>query len=111
MFRWAANTAGLWVASQLITSVKYGDDIWFLVVAGLILSVINVLIKPLLVLVSLPFIVLSLGLFIVVINGVLVWLVSVFYGPFIVDGFTSAVLAGLIIGLVNYISTIILDRK
>ncbi len=111
LLRWVVNTAGLWIASQLIASVNYGDGIWFLVVAGLILSVINALIKPLLVVVSLPFIVLSLGLFTVVINGALVWLVSVFYNPFTVGGFTSAVLAGLIIGLVNYVLTISLDRK
>lgn len=111
LLRWVANTAGLWIASQLVVSVNYGDDVWFLVVAGLILSVVNALIKPLLVVVSLPFIVLSLGLFTVVINGTIVWLVSVFYGPFTVGGFTSAVLAGLIIGLVNYVLTILLDRE
>ncbi len=105
------NTAGLWMASQLIVSVNYSNDIWFLVIAGLILSVVNALIKPLLVVISLPFIVLSLGLFTVVINGALVWLVSVFYGPFTVGGFTSAVLAGLIVGLVNYVLTILLDRE
>ncbi len=111
LLRWVVNTTGLWIASQLISSVNYGDDVWFLVIAGLILSVINAFIKPLLVVVSLPFIVLSLGLFTVVINGVIVWLVSVFYEPFIVGGFTSAVLAGLIIGLVNYLLTILLDRE
>ncbi len=111
LLRWAVNTVGLWVASQLIASVNYGDDIWFLIVAGLILSVVNALLKPLLVVISLPFIVLSLGLFTVVVNGFLVWLVSVFYDPFTVGGFTSAVLAGLIVGLVNYVLTFLLDRE
>ena len=111
LLRWVVNTAGLWMASQLIASVNYGEDIWFLLVAGLILSVINAMIKPLLVIVSLPFIVLSLGLFTVVVNGAIVWLVSAFYSPFTVGSFTNAVLAGLIIGLVNYVLTILLDRE
>lgn len=111
ILRWVVNTAGLWLATQLIASVNYSDDIRFLLVASLILSIVNAFIKPLLVVISLPFIVLSLGLFTVVVNGVLVWLVSVFWGPFTVGSFTSAVLAGLIVGLVNYVLTILLDRE
>jgi len=111
ILRWAFNTFALWVASQLISSVNYGNHIFVLLIASLILSIVNALIKPLLVLLSLPFIALSLGLFTVVINGALVWLVSVIYGPFEVGGFSFAVLAGLVVGLVNYILTILLDRE
>lgn len=111
LLRWAVNTAGLWMATQLIVSVNFGDDVWSLLIASLILSIINALIKPLLMVLSLPFIVLSLGLFTAVVNGALVWLVSVFFEPFNVGSFTSAVLAGLIVGLVNYVLTILLDRE
>lgn len=82
-----------------------------LLIAGLILSLVNALIKPILVLFSLPFIVLSLGIFTVVINGVLVWLVDALYAPFEVGTFYYAVLAGLVVGLVNYVLTILLDRE
>ncbi len=109
--RWAINTFGLWVASQLISSIDYGGDVAVLLIASFILSLINALIKPLLVLLSLPFIVLSLGLFTIIINGALVWLVGALYGPFEVGGFSYAVLAGLIVGLVNYMLTILLDRE
>lgn len=111
ILRWTINTFGLWVASQLISSVSYEHDITVLLIASFTLSLINALIKPLLVLLSLPFIVLSLGLFTVIINGALVWLVSVIYAPFEVGGFGFAVLAGIIVGLVNYILTILLDRE
>jgi len=99
------------MATQFVASVDYGDNIWILVLSALLLSVINALLKPLLMVISLPFIALSLGLFTVVVNGALIWLVSVLVGPFTVGNFTGAVLAGLIIGLLNYILTIILDRE
>jgi putative membrane protein len=111
ILRWAINTFGLWVASELITSVDYGGQVGVLLIASLILSIVNALIKPLLVLLSLPFIALTLGLFTVLINGALVWLVSVIYVPFEVGGFTYAVLAGIVVGLVNYMLTILLDRE
>lgn len=111
ILRWAINTFGLWVASELITSVDYGGQVAVLLVASLILSIVNALIKPLLVLLSLPFIALTLGLFTILINGALVWLVSALYGPFEVGSFSYAVLAGLVVGLVNYILTILLDRE
>lgn len=111
ILRWVANTLGLWIASQLIAQVNFGDDVKVLLISSFILSIINALIKPVLVVLSLPFIVLSLGLFTVVVNGAVVWLVSVFYNEFTIGSFTNAVLAGLIIGLVNYLVTIILDRE
>lgn len=99
------------MASQLISSVGYSSDVKVLLIAALVLSIINALVKPLLVILSLPFIVLSMGLFMVVVNGALIWLVSVLYDPFTLGGFTSAVLAGLVVGLVNYVLTILLDRE
>lgn len=99
------------MATQFVTSVNYGDNIWVLVLSALLLSVINAALKPLLVVISLPFIALSLGLFTVVVNGALIWLVSVVIGPFTVGNFTGAVLAGLIIGLLNYMLTIMLDKE
>ncbi len=111
LLRWAVNTAGLWIATQFVASVDYGDSIWVLVISALLLSVINASLKPLLTVLSLPFIALSLGLFTVVVNGVLIWLVSVLIDQFTVGNFTGAVLAGLIIGLVNYMLTNMLDRE
>jgi putative membrane protein len=111
LIRWTANTLGLWIAANVITDISYGDEIFVLLVASFILSLVNALLKPLLVMLSLPFIVLSLGLFTAVINGVLVWLVGVIYGSFNTGSFTSAVLAGLIVGLVNYLVTIVLEKE
>ena len=82
-----------------------------IVIAGLILAAINALIKPVLVLLSLPAVLLSLGLFMLVINGFIVWLVSVIYPSFYVSGFGVAILTGIIVGLVNYLVSAVLELK
>ena len=80
-----------------------------LVVAALVLSIINALLKPFIMILSLPAIVLTLGIFSVVINGLMVYLAHLIYSPFQVSTFGTAILAGLVVGLVNYIVTRIFD--
>lgn len=78
-------------------------------IAGLILAIINVIIKPILVIFSLPAIVLTLGLFMIVINGATVFIASKLYEPLMVTNFWAAMFAGMVIGLVNYLVTAILE--
>lgn len=110
ILRWALNSLGLWVAVRLIGSINYDGGLMVIFLAGLILSIINVIIKPILVILSLPFILVTLGLFMVVVNGVMVYIAAAL-SPGLSMGFGSAVLAGLIIGLINYALTHILDLK
>jgi len=110
LLRWVLNTLGLWVAVRLIGSIDYDGDLSVIVIAGLILSIINVILKPIFVILSLPFIVITLGLFMLVVNGVMVY-VAAALAPGLSMGFGSAILAGLIIGLINYTLTHILDLK
>lgn len=111
LLRWFVCALGLWVAARLLG----GDRITFnnhnavIVVGGLILALVNVIIKPMVVILSLPAILLSLGLFMIAINGLMVLLASWLYGPLQVKSFGSAMLAGMIIGLVNYLVTTIVD--
>jgi putative membrane protein len=110
LLRWALNSLGLWVAVRLIGSIQYDGDWSLIILAGLILSLINVILKPILVILSLPFIVVSLGLFMVIINGLMVYLTAKL-SPGLSMSFGSAVLAGLIVGLINYTLTHVLDIK
>jgi putative membrane protein len=109
LVRWMANSFGLWLADRLFAGINYDDDIRVIIVAGLVLSVLNAIIKPVLIIFSLPAIVLSLGLFLILINGFTVWLMSKLVDQFTIDGFGPAVLAGIIIGLVNYAVTTLLE--
>ena len=110
LLRWALNCLGLWVAVRLIGAIIYDGDLSVILLAGLILSVINVVLKPILVILSLPFIVVTLGLFMLVVNGVMVY-VAAALSPGLSMGFGSAVLAGAIIGLINYTLTHMLDLR
>ena len=73
------------------------------------LALVNMFIKPLLIILSLPAVILTLGLFLIVINGVSVWLVSKLYTPLHVGSFWAAMFAGIVIGLINYLVTAILE--
>lgn len=115
LVRWFVCGLGLWIAAGLLsTSVEFqttGSKFGVVVVSGLILAAINSVIKPLVVLLSLPAILLTLGLFMVVINGFSVLLASWLYEPLHIQNFWAAMLAGVIIGLVNYLVTAILESQ
>lgn len=112
LVRWTVCSLGLWVAAGLLGhGVNYNSDIGVIVTAGLILALINSIIRPVVVILSLPAILFTLGLFMVVINGLMVFLVSKLYSPLEITNFWVAILAGMIIGLVNYLVTAILENR
>lgn len=111
LVRWLVCSLGLWIAAGLLgSSIDYetGGQI---IIAGLILALINSIIRPFVVILSLPAILFTLGLFMIIINGFTVFLVSVFYEPLHISSFWVAILAGMIIGLVNYLVTAILENR
>lgn len=106
------SSLGLWIAAGLFgASITYGSRIAVIIIAGLILAIVNSVIKPIIIILSLPAILFSLGLFMIVINGLMVLIVSKLYPPLQVASFGSAVLAGMVIGLVNFLVTTILEDK
>lgn len=113
LVRWFVCGLGLWIAAGILGAdkISYGSGIGVIVVSGLILAVINTIIKPIVVILSLPAILFSLGLFMIVINGLMVILASALYEPLKVNTFLSAMLAGMVIGLVNYLVTTILEER
>lgn len=110
--RWLVCSLGLWIAAGLLGSgITYQRRFEVIVISGLILAVINAIIRPILIILSLPAILLSLGLFMIVINGFTVYLASKLYTPLHVTNFWAAILAGIIIGLVNYLVSAILEVR
>ena len=112
LIRWFVCSLGLWIAAGLLASgISYQNELSVIVVAGLVLAVVNVIIRPIVVILSLPAILLSLGLFMIIINGFMIFLVSKLYAPLHVTNFWAAILAGIIIGLVNYLVSAILESS
>ena len=89
--------------------ITYNSRLGVIVMSGLVLAIVNSVIKPFVVLLSLPAILFSLGLFMIVVNGLMVMLASKLYHPLEVTSFGAAMLAGVIIGLVNYLVTTIVE--
>ncbi|MCA9324331.1 phage holin family protein [Candidatus Saccharibacteria bacterium] len=111
--RWFVSSFGLWIAAEILgnSSISFGGKASAIIVSGLILALINTFIKPLIVFLTLPAVLLSLGIFMVVINALTVLLAARLYGPLEVAGFGVAVIAGIVIGLVNWLVTAFLEDK
>ncbi|MGH7158207.1 MAG: phage holin family protein [Candidatus Saccharimonadales bacterium] len=110
LLRWGMCTLGLWIAAAILgDNLTYDGRVSVLIIAGLILAAVNSVIKPIAVLFALPAVLLTLGLFMLVINALMVMLVAWLYTPLEVSGFWSAMLAGLIIGVVNFLVSVILE--
>lgn len=113
LLRWFVCGLGLWIAAGLLggDKIAYSNKIGVIIIAGLVLALINAILKPFVVILSLPAILFSLGLFMIVINGLMVLLASRLYDPLHVKNFGAAMLAGMVIGLVNYLVTTVLDSQ
>jgi len=105
------NGLGIWIAARLSTSITYDDSVVVILVAALLFSIVNAIIRPVVVVLTLPAILLTLGLFMLVINALMVLLVSALYPPFVVSGFGSAVVAAIIIWIVNYGLSMFFERS
>jgi len=100
--RWLTNTIAVLVAANVIPGIEY-ETLAGLLVASLVLGVLNALLRPLLLLLSLPLVVFTLGLFTLVINALLLMLVGQLVKPFHVETFWAAFWGGLIISLVSLV--------
>jgi putative membrane protein len=103
LVRWAFNVVALFVASWLLSGVSYGDRWWTLLIAGAVFTLVNSFIKPILTLLSIPFIVVTLGLFYFLINILMLYLTDWIVDDFEIESFWWAVLAAIIVSLVNWI--------
>ena len=111
LIRWLISSLGLWVAGMLFAGVNYTGGTRAILISGLVLAIVNAVIRPLVVILSLPAILFTLGLFMVVINGFTVLLASWVYPSLQISSFWAAILAGIVIGLVNYLVTAILEGR
>ncbi len=113
LVRWAVSVLGLWIASELLgnESISFGGQLSAVVISGLLLAVMNTVIRPILVMFTLPAVVLTLGIFMVFINGLTVALAAWLYGPLEIAGFGIAIITGIVVGLVNWLVSALLEDK
>lgn len=112
LLRCLLNSFGIWVAVRVFGTgfTDSPDGWWVFIVAGIIFSVVNGLLRPLVVIFSLPAILLTLGLFTVVVNGLMVYL-ALQLSPGIAMSFWHSVLAGMVLSLINYIVSTTIEMQ
>lgn len=110
LIRWLINTLAIYVAVRIIPGVHYTGGPAGLIVVALLFGLVNATLRPLLTLLTCPLVLVTLGVFLFVINALLLmftaWLSTQFDIGFSVDGFGSAFLAGLLISLVSLLLTL-----
>ena len=105
IIRWFVCALGLWVAVQLFgydTLNSIPVSVATFLLAGLVFSAINAIVKPVVIALSLPFVLVTMGLFTLVINGLMIWL-TIAMLPNIHMSFGWAIVSSLILSLLNYL--------
>lgn len=113
LLRWILNSVGIWVAVRLLGNENTEmTSAWTFMTAGLIFSLVNSILKPIITILALPAILVTLGLFTLVVNGLMVY-ISLALAPGISMTFVHSIIAGIILSLVNYIigSALVLQQE
>jgi len=104
LIRGALVALGLWLATQLFSGLSF-DEPRTLIAAALLLGIVNAVIRPLVLVLTLPITIFTLGFFLLVVNAAMVGLVALMLDGFRIDGFWTAVGTSLIVGLVSWLGS------
>jgi putative membrane protein len=96
--------AGLWIASAIVPGIEI-DSGWTLLGAAVLLGIVNAIVRPVVVILTLPVTILTLGLFLLVINAAMLGLVAAFFQGFHIVGFGSAVLGSIVVSITGWIAS------
>lgn len=107
---WFFNIVALWVAAELIDGIGYSGNEWVVVLAALVFSLVNIFVKPLVILLTLPLVILTLGLALFFVNLLMLYLTSWIVDDFKVESFGAAILATIIVWVVNTVLEAVFNR-
>jgi putative membrane protein len=114
VIRWILNSCGLWIAVRIFgtgfSDQQLTEGFVVFLVAGLIFSIVNAVLKPIAIILALPAILVTLGLFTIIVNGLMVY-ISLKLAPGLQMTFWNSVLTGLVLSLVNYIVSSALELE
>lgn len=101
---------GLWIAERLVPGFTINDALT-LILGALLLGVINAIVRPIVFILTLPITIVTLGLFILVVNGMMVGLVSWLLPGMVVGGFWSSIFVALVVSLTSWVASIIFGSE
>jgi putative membrane protein len=102
LFALIGNALAL-LATTIVPGIVFKGDLLTLVVAGAILGLFNLIVRPLAMLLSLPLLILTLGLFYFILNAILLWVASAIIPGYSIAGFVPALIGSLVITVVNWL--------
>jgi putative membrane protein len=97
---------GLWLAAQVLPGVAF-NDATTLIIAAVLLGLVNAIVRPIVVILTLPFTIITLGLFLLVVNAAMIGLVAALLRGFTVDGLGSGIAAAVITGVVSWAGSLV----
>ncbi len=103
VFRLLIHMVAILIISYLLPRVIKVDSVLAALAAAFILGIVNLVVRPILIFLTFPLTLLTLGLFLLVINGLMLWLVAALVGGFHVNGFWGAVFGSILISLVSWV--------
>lgn len=109
VIRLLVNAMALWAAAGLVGGIQLSENLVSVLFVALVFGILNAILKPVLIFFSLPFIVLTLGLFALVVNGALLLLTASLTDALTVSGFGSAILGSIVISIVTMLLGSFLD--
>jgi putative membrane protein len=109
LYAWIVNVAAIWIASIFIDGVDYAEDYWILIVTGLVFSLVNLLIKPIVKLLALPLVIVTFGIVLFFVNLLMLYITAWIVPGFELNSFMSAIWATLVITVVNWVLTTVFD--
>ncbi len=101
---------GLWLATEWVAGISVSTA-GTLILAALLLGVVNAIVKPIVVILTIPFTLLTLGLFLLVVNAAMLGLVAAFLPGFSISGFWSAFWAAIIVSVVSWIGSAMFSSR
>jgi putative membrane protein len=111
IWRLLINAAALWAATRLVPGISFDGDWRLLFVVALLFGVINIAVRPILKLLTLPLLILTLGLFTFVLNALMLWLTGAISDAldlgFHVDGFVPAFVGALVVTVISFVLSLL----
>ena len=110
LLRAAICALGLWLATKVVPGVSV-DGLGSLAAAAVLLGIANAIVRPVLVFLTLPLTIITLGLFLLVVNGLMIWLVSALLGGFSVNGLFPAIGTWLVVWVTGCVASWFIGRE
>jgi putative membrane protein len=111
IIRLFVNAAALWVAARLVPGIGLSGEFGPVLIVAAVFGLVNAMVKPIVLFLSIPFVILTLGLFILVVNAGMLMLTAALVDSLSVAGFGSALLGSLMISLVSLLFSLVLPER